>query len=73
MTSDNSPKRPIIKKVTRVIAQHQANARLVELMRAQQNALDTRARSSSTASTAQQQHSSGNSQGTVSTTTKPRE
>jgi hypothetical protein len=74
MTSDKNPKPPVTKTVANVLAKDQANGRLVELMRAQQNALNARAMNNSGSAGTVQQNGSGstNSQGTVSGTTKPR-
>jgi hypothetical protein len=61
MTSDKDPKKPVNKVVSNVLAEDQANARLVELMRAQQNALKTRAMSSGAAAGTTQQNAGGSS------------
>ena len=56
MASDKNPEKPV-NKVSNVLTEDQASAHLVELMRAQQNALKARAMSSGAAADTTQQNS----------------
>ncbi len=71
MTSDTSHKKPVVNTITDVLAEDQANASLMRLMLAQQNALNARAAGSSAIApappaAAQSNSSGGTSEGAVS-------